>query len=378
MRRRYIIQAMLFGLIGSIVSTSVMAAPPWGQLLPFHRVEADPTKSYQLTKDIGPWMIIGATFTGDRAREQAHELVLELRKEHGLEAWLTKKRFDLTGAQVGKGYTPEGKPKMMRHMRYEKYDEYAVVIGQYEEFDSADAQATLARIKTMRPKCLDLHKRQISHQNMAILREFQRVLASTARPEVNKLGPMRVAFISRNPLVPVDEAQNTLDPLVVKMNRGVEHSLLTCPGKFSVKVATFRGETTMDPKRIEELRKQGIGGLGESKLAIAAAQAGALTAALRKRGVEAYEFHDRHESIVAVGSFDMVGTPRKDGKTEINPQIHAIMQSYGAEKKPIPGTQVSGFSPQSWNGIPFDIQPVPIQVPVAGEEVSRSPLSWLR
>ena len=42
-----------------------------------------------------------------------------------------------------------------------------------------------------------------------------------------------------------------------------------------------------------------------------------LVEVLRNQGYEAYEFHDRGSSIVTVGSFDSVGTPRADGKIEI-------------------------------------------------------------
>lgn len=367
-----------------VLSTSAaVASPPWANLLPFHRVEANASNDYELTKSVGPWTILGASFIGDRAKEQAHELVLELRKEHGLEAWLTKQRFDLTGAQPGLGLTPTGDPKVMRHMRYEKYDEYAVMIGQFESFDDPNAQKTLERVKYLKPDCLDISKRNVTHQRMAVLREVQRRIF--ADPEKKNQGPMRVAFLTRNPLLPKDERGPALEPFVVKLNSNVEHSLIRCPGKYSVKVATFRGDTTMDQKRIEELSNSPLKPFSssgaESKLAVAAANAHALTTALRERGVKAFEFHDRQESIVTVGTFESVGTPRQDGKTEINPQIHAIMQSYGAEKKAIPGTDMTGFSPQSWKGIPFDIQPEIVQVPhVDGNSQTArgGPLSWLR
>ena len=71
-----------------------------------------------------------------------------------------------------------------------------------------------------------------------------------------------------------------------------------------------------------------------------------LTVALRTRGVEAYEFHDRHESIVTVGSFDSVGQPRVDGKTEINPAVHQVMAMYGATRQPIPGQGSLGLQPR--------------------------------
>jgi len=84
---------------------------------------------------------------------------------------------------------------------------------------------------------------------------------------------------------------------------------------------------------------------------------------LRKQGIEAYEFHDRTESIVCIGSFDEVGQPRADGKTEINPAIYRVMQAYGPVKEKLPGQAVAVLQPRMLEGIPFDPQPMPVEVP---------------
>ena len=54
-------------------------APLGKRLIPFKRIDADPNKSYPLTAENGPWLIMAATFSGEKAREQAQELVYELR-----------------------------------------------------------------------------------------------------------------------------------------------------------------------------------------------------------------------------------------------------------------------------------------------------------
>jgi hypothetical protein len=79
--------------------------------------------------------------------------------------------------------------------------------------------------------------------------------------------------------------------------------------------------------------------------------------------VEAYEFHDRYESIVTVGSFESIGSKQPDGTTELNPAVHRLMQEYGPQKQALPGQAGLGLTPRAMNGIPFDIQPVPVQVP---------------
>ena len=100
-----------------------------------------------------------------------------------------------------------------------------------------------------------------------------------------------------------------------------------------------------------------------NKLEIAAEKANRLTLALRKQGVEAYEFHDRHESLVTIGSFESEGTPLSDGNVDINQEILKIMRTYGAAQRQLPGQPVLGLQPRMLENIAFDIQPMPMKVP---------------
>ncbi len=185
-------------------------------------------------------------------------------------------------------------------------------------------------------------------------------------PEGNpkkKRGPMRNAFITTNPLLP-DEyfVPKGIDRLVLEMNEPVKFSLLDCPGKYTVKVATFTGRVVIDQKQIQEIEKKNKP--FDSQLADAADKAHRLTMALRQKGYEAYEFHDRYASMVTIGSFNSVGTPRPDGKIEINPQAHAIIETFGAERKVIPGQAAPQLGkPKSEAGIGLDIQPMLVEVP---------------
>jgi hypothetical protein len=104
----------------------------------------------------------------------------------------------------------------------------------------------------------------------------------------------------------------------------------------------------------------------KSRLDMAADKAHRLTEALRAQGIEAYEFHDRHESVVTVGSFQSVGESRPDGRIEINPAILRIVEAYGPRRQALPtGGQapLAGLQPKSLSGIPFDVQPRPVHVP---------------
>ena len=122
----------------------------------------------------------------------------------------------------------------------------------------------------------------------------------------------------------------------------------------------------IDQKEIQQIKASGR---MESRLAEAAAKAHKLTTLLRARGIEAYEFHDRYESIVAVGSFNSVGLPRKDGRIEINPMVLRLIKSYSPQRQEV-GNGVAGLTPRSLGGIPFDVQPTAVEVPKRSASMS--------
>jgi len=350
---------LIWSLLLVGLPTIAFAAPPWGMLSPFKRVEANPRKSYVLQQGNGPWVILATTFQGETAEKQAHKLVLELRERYQLTAYVHSKEYDYTKTVQGLGIDRFGKPKRMRHLRAEKFEEVAVLVGDFETFDDPRAQSALKKIKAAWPKSLQIARGSKSAQQFADLRRKQQQANKRLQKEK---GPMRTALITRNPLLPAEYfAPRGLDPLVIEMNKHVEHSLLDCKKPYSLRIARFRGNSTME---INEIKKLKHGAKTKSKLAEAAEKAHRLTGALRKLGYDAYEFHDRHESIVTVGAFKSVGQPRPDGKIEINPAVHQLMQAFKARVKNLNGFP-GAVMPHIVEGIMLDPQPLPIQVPRA-------------
>jgi hypothetical protein len=153
-----------------------------------------------------------------------------------------------------------------------------------------------------------------------------------------------------------------VDELVLKINRDVEHSLLDCPRKYTVQVAHFTGEVIINQGEIQAIEKGIKAGPESTKqgLAAAAEKAHQLTEALRIKGFEAYEFHDRDKSLVTVGSFDYVGGPGPDGTFQFSPRIKQIVDIFSAK-------EVKGGSgarqPGSLIGIYFDSQPIILEIP---------------
>jgi hypothetical protein len=372
MRKGCLALPLLAASLSALQPTTLCAAKPWELLSPFKRVEADPDKAYRLTEDHGPWMILATSFAGPGAEKQAHNLVLELRKQYNLPTYLHRQTYDFTDRFAGLGLDRYGNPKTMRYYNEKKFDEIAVLVGHFESVDDSRIDKTRDKIRYARPNCLDVSKNHSTTQRFFGLRELQRRL--TPDKDKRERGPMGKAFVTRNPLLPQQYfTPGGLDPFVERMNRNVQYSLLKNPGRYTVRVATFRGSTTMnldEMKQVDNKRPTG-------KLEEAAVKAHELTMALRRQGVDAYEFHDRYESIVTVGSFDSYGTPRPDGKTEIHPRIYQIMRSYGAQRKKLPGMTSLGLVPRAVNGIPLDVQPMPVEVPKTSIATAYAPSNRL-
>ena len=74
--------------------------------------------------------------------------------------------------------------------------------------------------------------------------------------EKKRRGPMGKAFIVANPMIPQAYFRpKGLNPAVERMNEPFEFGLLKCPGRYSVKVATFTGTMISMQKDIEQIER---------------------------------------------------------------------------------------------------------------------------
>jgi hypothetical protein len=357
---------LLVGL--AIVGTSLMVAAaragsPLDRLSLFKRLEADPNKTYGLEETHGPWLILASTFCGEDAEKQANALVLELRREFKLPAYRHAMAWDFTGSVQGRGVDAYGKPKVMKHALDRERKEIAVLIGDFPTLDDPQAQATLDKVRYMKPQCLDPeYIIKNGQQNSRAFAGWRHALYNVYSKDAERKqrGPMAKAFLVTNPLIPQEYFRpKGLDPFVERLNTPLENSLLHCPGRYTVKVATFTGTSVMLPNDIEKIER-GEKSLG-NRLEKAAMQAHKLTAALRAKRYDAYEFHDDTSSIVTVGSFDSLGTKRPDGTIEYHPEVLTIFQQFGPINLTING--VTKTQPNGLVDIPFDPDPTPIEVP---------------
>jgi hypothetical protein len=359
-------------MVARIDPARIASAAPW-DLVSFKRIDADPNNSYAVTESDGPWMIMVSTFHGDKAREQARQLVYELRKQNKLRAYTHARTYDYnTRHMEGKGVSPDGTPKMMKYVNAETYEEVAVLVGDFHSVDDPEGQKDLALIKHADPACLKPEATPTANSPLADLRRWGQQTFGTGK---KSNGPLANAFITTNPLLPREYfVGKGVDKFILDMNKGVEYSLLDCPGHYSVKIATFTGRVEIDQQKIRQIEGSAAHDrqTDDSPLVEAAAKAHAITEFLRARKIEAYEFHDRGSSIVTVGHFDSVGSPRADGKIEINPQIFQIITAYGADQSSLAGGPATmGVKPKTVivsvggkkKSIVLDISPIPVEVP---------------
>jgi hypothetical protein len=341
----------------------------------------DPQAMFPLAENDGPWLVLATTFRGEAARDEARALVQELRTRYRLEAFTHEKAFDYTGRQRGAGLNPDGTPKTMRYANAAQVVEVAVLVGSFSSCEDPRGQKALQKIKSLRPESLGGRG-----PKSGLVSDFLNANSDLARAaRTDDRPPLQAAMMIPNPLLPDDYfARQQIDEFVIEMNADVTYSLLDCPGRYTVRVATFSGYGTFDAATPEPPAGEGRGGRGdvgrfvemlrgngwndpkvrpvgaESPLVEAADKAHRLTVALRKQGWQAWEFHDRDSSMVCVGSVDQLAIPGPDGRPQVHPEIGRIVQGLG----PDPTALAAGtILPRAFDGVMLDVQLKPIDVP---------------
>lgn len=369
------LKSLLFALF--VVSMTVEVAN--AQLkLPFRSSRQSASQTTGLAQNDGPWLIMCASFVGEQGEQQARLLATELR-QHKLKTYIYRHTFDFTEPVEGIGWKEHTNedgdayhavPKKMKVAGADRFEEIAVLVGDFPSIDDARAQRTLEKIKALKvASIMEFDPRSDEGQRLRFYRELVKRVSNN--DEIKTKGPLRAAFLLTNPMLP-DEYFNVdaMDSFIMGLNRGIKYSLLECPLLYSVRVATFRGDSTFELSEIEAQQTKQRWRLKfkkpvrdkESKLALAAAKAHRLTSELRKMGVEAYVFHDRFESYVCVGSFEWI---KKNNQQ--NPQVVKLINSYKANVEDLPGIP-GAVRPRVLPSlkkydIAFDPQPVPVLAP---------------
>ncbi len=307
-RGLFVVLAVSSGLVGAPVSA----------------IEAVRGKTYTLSKQHGPWMIMVASFRnvpedrrekGLSAEEAAAELVYELR-EKGIPAYVYAQ-----GAVIEHISTVDRQERHDDRIYAAQRDMVSVIAGNYPAVDDDVAQKTLKYLKAYHPKFMKDEK------SGAIYRQTP-----------GRKGPLSGAFLTVNPMVKAEDlAHGKADPDTLRLNPSV-NSLLTNKRKFTLVVATFSGKKVTpiggskyagDEDKFTQMIENSNKDRSAYNLNRAGEDAEQLTKTLREKGYEAYVYHDRYQSFVTVGGFD----------TETDAKIRQLMPHFCAKQKEDPVTK---------------------------------------
>lgn len=384
-------------LIASVVLLANLPMTNAQLRLPFGNSRGNSGASLTLTEQSGPWLVMCASFSGDAAVRMAENLAEELRTKHKLKAYIYRHEFDHTEKLRNSAITTwkvdqnsgDGKvvPAEMKPATTSSFEEVAVMVGDFPTIEDSQAQKTLKLIKTLSADSMDASLTGAAESDLSAerIRQWRNNSANLPESSVAGKGAFRAAFLLPNPKLP-DEYFESLkvDDFVVGMNKKVKHSLLKNPGIYTVRVASFQGDSTFNLEEIDEKNREmkwlsrNKQSLSSSKLAEASMNAHLLTEEFRKLGVEAFEFHDRNESYVCIGSFDWIVKDDGEGGKYQNPEVVDVILKYKGKIRDFPG-RPNSIQPYvlpslAKKKIVCDAQPIPVLVPKIAKESSASRL----
>lgn len=328
-------QMATFGIVGLSLLCGgkvAVADPPFGNLFRRATPKDAAPQVVDLKPEHGPWLIFAASFEGSNAKQLAEALAIDLQRDHGLTAFIMPKKFDFTELVPGSGIREDGRQKVMKYRDAKVKEGYAVLVGEFDSTESPSLQPMLDNVKTLKPKSMASATTAPTPEETDPIKSFKNRIRGMAKDKTP--GPLQTAFVTRNPMLPADFFQAPeMEKFVYELNQDPgynEHSLLDCKGKYTVRVATFRGD--------DQFVSWGRGGDNASKnkngevvteLEKSAERAYLTVKALRAAGYEAYQFHDRNQSFVTVGSFDTLGTTDASNNFAYIQGIQEIVARFG-------------------------------------------------
>ena len=348
MRTRFTCSTILLAIAIAVVAGPVSAA----------RIDATENRTYRITKQHGPWMIMVASFSerhqdvrvdGLSPTEAANQMVYALRKR-GIPAY-TFQMSETDHGNLGK----DALGRTMRTKTAVQNNSISVIAGNYPTVDDSTAQKTRDFIKRLSLK--DLNLESWANGGGLVFRQ------TPGQP-----GPFSGAFLTINPLFNQDEVARTKrDPLILRLNGNSEYSILRNKGKYTLAVATFKGRSDTGIGEREYRKKFDLfepnGTLDD------AAERAWKVAKMLREGIfsgsqqgqtfEAYVYHDRFQSLVTIGSFDSQQDPRLAQLA----QIFRAKQHTGTNGKPFATGEsiiIPGNPPET---VIFDPVPSLIAVP---------------
>ena len=320
----------------------------------------DINQDIQVTKELGPWLIMVQSYTTPEASIMARQMVQELRTTYRLPAYTfnfgaekkrdeyerVKKVIEDQRAFLLKNGLPLDAHVRVRTIHIE--EQVGVLIGGYPTKEAAEkARNAIRKLKPPDPT-----KVQLSVQ-------------FSGNGEINKYGklngakgayvnPFLMAFIAHNPLMKLERPADWDKPdmnLLRKLNAYEPYSLLNCKKPYTLAVRDFPTPTIVQAKSGGGaiLSSLGLGSKSAVREDTAAAAAHSMAEWLRKGRIDAYVLHTTYRSIVFVGNFERRDDPNLTTMKEI------------LETRVLP--QISQYFPQLPNQSPAPTRVAIIEIP---------------
>ncbi|MFO0946165.1 MAG: hypothetical protein U1D30_09505 [Planctomycetota bacterium] len=251
---------------------------------------------YPLTSNNGPIMVKVASFKGDEAHANANALAEELRKSKGVETYTF--RFQVQGLnnptkEEQQAFEERYKVKMrLAALNNPPPENWVVLAGNFESFESRDAQSMLKKLQKYKPKSIKDDAWQITYFDGNSEKKLEKPLVS-AMLVPNPLGR------SQRPAAIRPETAK----LLCSLNDDEPYSIYKLAAPYTICMFEFRGASTLNDEQANRIFEGKKFKAGETGLQKAAHNAILVTEQLRKMNVEAYVFHGEFASLVCVGGF---------------------------------------------------------------------------
>ena len=247
---------------------------------------------------------LAASFSGPEAPRQAHELIMQLRRQYNYPAWLFNRAEEQRRQQEEQlrnahtnifGFT-ETAPR-----RTSIQEQCAVLIGGFATMEDAH-------------KALDYFK-----QLKAKPEAGGDPAGGAQKPSGTQQAPISLlanCFVVRNPTVPLDQTPVREEEQFLKeINEGEQLSLIhQCRKPWTLVIKEYQGAAVIQTGATSSsfLDKLGFSKKAGGTLSAAALNAHNMAEALHKFGFPAYVLHTRYSSIVCIGGFNGPDDPEMD------------------------------------------------------------------
>lgn len=343
----------------------------------------------------GPWMILVKSYAGPDSKAKAEALAIDLRTTHKTNSLLYERNAEERKAEqarieairkaeqeraapfkqaveqakkeaeaTGSIFVDSKATVKIPRPYHEAPEQWAVLIGGFKTAD--DARAAVAVVKKLpRPK-----DELCDMMGMGLERggkDGQRAQMRDDETGWGYLNPYASAMVVPNPATATlnleDKAK--LEPFVVKLNEGVENSLLKAKKPWTLLVKSYsapssRGASTGEEKSVFDRVKRTTTSDPADILRATAAEAELLAKALRNpdmkpRTYEAFVLHHRVGSLVTVGQFDAPDDPEL---LKLQQELQGItFEMRDKDKKPVLGPDGKPLVQRLFDGV--SLFPVP-------------------